>query len=163
MRRILRMGGPLLVVICVAVIFSVWHAESKDVLGPMSKFVTYKQNYFIADGPPTRRSTIQTWAWLSAASKPEIYNYKIWLSRQRWLTMGDGFFVEAIRGGDKDGPELLPDENVSLHHSGKDEMLLIYSRKVSPLQAFFYRYSYKNLGYNDPAPSKPPGLGSVGP
>lgn len=85
------------------------------------------------------------------------------MSRQSWLTIGDGLFLEAVRGGERDGPELLPDENVSLHNAGKEEMLLIYTRKVSPLEAFFYRYSYKNLGYNDPAPSKPTGLGSVGP
>jgi hypothetical protein len=151
MRRRLLFAAPIAVLLATGLVVAKLHADANDPLKPLKPYVTYQESFFVPGRAPDLDASVEVWAWLKPSSSNQFPSYGKWLtSQQGWnVLMADTGGFQATRGGD-----LVPDDRISAsryHH----DMLVIYSRKVGPVESFFYRFAYRKLDLNTPIPTKP--------
>ena len=144
-------AAPILAVLATGVIFTRMRADANDPLRPLKPYILQQQTFFVAGRAPNREATLQVWAWLSKDALDKFNGYGSWLTvDQGWnifIKDPDGF--QATKGAG-----IVPSDSIAVSRDKKD-MLLIYSRQLSPIESVFCRLYYKHLGYNDPPPTKP--------
>jgi hypothetical protein len=122
------------------------------VFGPLERYITYETTFFVSSRPGLGEPRIETWAWLSPEGASALPDYREWMKKQGWM-MSQGSIVAGATRGQIPG-SILPEEEMDsgLNHGSQ---VLIYSKRVSPAAAFFYRFLYKDRGINSLPPAPP--------
>ena len=151
MRRKWLIAAPIVAIIATGLIFARMRADANDPLRPLKPYIVQQQTYFVEGRAPNREATLQVWAWMYDNAHEKIQGYGNWLS----VDQGWNIFIKDPNGFQATkGAGIVPSDSITVD-SDHGDMLLIYSRQLSPIESVFCRLYYKHLGYNDPRPSKP--------
>jgi len=150
-RRILLIGLPLIVLVIAGGLLGKANSDSKLPIGPMAPYVTRQEVFVIQDQPASMGPTLQVWVWLDAKSAAgAIPGYRSWLQDEaHWHIHHSS--TNSI--GATYGAEIVPDAMLDLDSNGAT-YLLIYTRRLSPLEALVDGLIYGRKDINSPMPTK---------